>query len=167
MHCESFAPLIAARPVLLILGSMPGVASLRAAQYYAHPRNAFWPILFDYFTEPHSTDYEARCGLILHHSLALWDAANSCERSGSLDSDIQAVVPNDIDQLLAAHPSISGILCNGQKAYQLLRRYGMGEGVPAFVLPSTSPAHASRSYEAKRNMWHTALRRWIAPEPVI
>ena len=85
MICQSFEPIWAENARVLIVGSMPSVKSLEDAQYYAHPRNAFWPILFDIFGETPSYDYERKKALIREHGLALWDAAAMCEREGSLD----------------------------------------------------------------------------------
>ena len=89
MICRSFEPVFDESARVLIVGSMPSVKSLEDAQYYAHPRNAFWPILFDIFGEAPSRDYERKKALIRAHNLALWDAAAVCEREGSLDSNMR------------------------------------------------------------------------------
>ena len=89
MICRSFEPVFDESARVLIVGSMPSVKSLEDAQYYAHPRNAFWPILFDIFGETPSRDYERKKALIRAHHLALWDAAAVCEREGSLDSNMR------------------------------------------------------------------------------
>ena len=108
MICQSFEPIWAENARVLIVGSMPSVKSLEDAQYYAHPRNAFWPILFDIFGETPSCDYERKKALIREHGLALWDAAAMCEREGSLDSDMRDVVFNDFGrQAVRAVPRYS------------------------------------------------------------
>ena len=103
---------------------MPSVKSLEDAQYYAHPRNAFWPILFDIFGETPSCDYERKKALIREHGLALWDAAAMCEREGSLDSNMRGVVYNDFGRLYAKCPHIQTVLCNGATAHKLFIQSG-------------------------------------------
>lgn len=155
MDCQSFEPIFTGQSRVLILGSMPGIASLTAAQYYAHPRNAFWPILFDYFGEPFSLLYDDRCALIRRHALALWDNCRTCQREGSLDTAIHDVKYNDFDRIFDAC-RIACVLCNGQKAYSLFRRSGAADGRDVRCLPSTSPAY-TLPYEDKRRIWHEQL----------
>ena len=99
---ESFAPVVGTQPRILILGSMPGVASLEAVQYYAHPRNAFWPIIGELFSIDATASYPERIRQLQQKPLALWDTLRQCERPGSLDADIRrdSVAPNDIPTLL-------------------------------------------------------------------
>ena len=85
----SFPPLISSSAKILILGSLPGEESLKQAQYYAHPRNAFWKIMFTVFNEAYSEDYSVKCELLLKNHIALWDMVHSGNREGSLDSDIK------------------------------------------------------------------------------
>ena len=140
---------------LLILGSFPGVASLQAAQYYAHPRNAFWPILADCLHLPDlpQRPYAERLLALLHARVALWDAVAACERAGSLDSAIRAAEPSDLPDLVARLPGLRGIACNGATALAQTRRILPGAPWPILGLPSTSPAHAGLSFEAKRKAW--------------
>ncbi|MGP1489410.1 MAG: DNA-deoxyinosine glycosylase, partial [Peptoanaerobacter stomatis] len=112
----SFPPLIDHSSKILILGSLPGEESLKQVQYYAHPRNAFWKIMFTIFNEVYNEDYSIRCKLLLKNHIALWDMVHSGYREGSLDSDIKNEVPNDIDGLLKEYQAISKILLNGKKA---------------------------------------------------
>ena len=132
---------------------MPGTASLAAGEYYAHPRNAFWPMLFEYFGEPVSADYACRLNLIRNHDLALWDVCHRCSREGSLDTAIRHPELNDIDGLVRTC-GIGTVLCNGQKAGALLRR--KMPAVPVLILPSTSPA-LTLPYSEKCRIWHSAL----------
>lgn len=113
MLCRSFDFICAEDARVLIVGTMPSVKSLERAQYYGHPRNAFWPILFDVFGEDYQDDYALKQALIRAHHLALWDAAACCEREGSLDSDMRGVVYNDFDALYRVCPHIHTVLCNG------------------------------------------------------
>ncbi|MGA1607501.1 MAG: DNA-deoxyinosine glycosylase [Planctomycetota bacterium] len=163
-HAESFAPVVGPEPRALILGSMPGQASLRAQRYYAHPRNALWPILGEILGfDAAGLAYETRLARALDAGIALWDVAHRCHRPGSLDSAMRDVEPNDIPGLLRRSPTIRRIACNGGKAHELLTRtFGHtleadhGE-VQVVRLPSTSPAHASAPFEAKLAAWRDAL----------
>ena len=156
MICQSFEPIWAENARVLIVGSMPSVKSLEDAQYYAHPRNAFWPILFDIFGETPSCDYERKKALIREHGLALWDAAAMCEREGSLDSDMRDVVFNDFGRLYAQCPDIQTVLCNGATAHKLFVKSGWAGARQVIRLPSTSPAY-TMAYEKKREAWRAAL----------
>ncbi len=127
---------------MLILGTMPGKESLRAGEYYAHPRNAFWQIMFDLAGENFSDSYVSRKRLLLNNNIALWDVLESCERASSLDSDIRDEVPNDISSLLNKHPLIRTIFFNGQHASKLFKKYNPEIVLAQYTLPSTSPAHA-------------------------
>ena len=160
---ESFALAAGEAPRVLVLGSMPGVASLTAVQYYAHPRNAFWPIMADYFGFDRDASYDDRLAALLANRVALWDVLQSCVRPGSLDSAIErdSVIPNPIDQWLAEQPSVQLILLNGGKAASEFRRHFRPllsrDDLKVLSLPSTSPANARMSFEAKRAAWHEGL----------
>ncbi len=156
MLCRSFAPVYTEKAEILIVGSMPSVKSLEEAQYYAHPRNAFWPILFELFQTPYSNDYERKKALIRDHRLALWDAAACCEREGSLDSDIKGVVYNDFAALYEKCPNIGTVLCNGAAAHRLFMKSGAAGERKIMRLPSTSPAY-TLSYAKKLEVWRQAL----------
>jgi len=147
---------------VLILGSMPGVASLRAGQYYAHPRNAFWPLMEALFGIPSTMAYAERTAALIRQGIALWDVLASCSRPGSLDASIDpaSVTPNDIGGLLSRHPTIATLFFNGQMAETVYRRHlshCLGElaaaGLVCHRLPSTSPANAGWSFERKLAAW--------------
>jgi TDG/mug DNA glycosylase family protein len=160
MIVRSFAPIAAPDAKILILGSMPGVASLAAGEYYAHPRNAFWPIMGHLFGAGPDLPYAERVGRLKERKVAVWDVLQSCEREGSLDSAIRAEVPNDFPAFLAAHPGIRIIGLNGGKAAASFRRHAahhLPAGAAVSLLPSTSPAHAARSFEQKCALWRSAL----------
>ena len=156
MICRSFEPIFAPDARVLIVGSMPSVKSLADAQYYAHPRNAFWPIMFDVFGIAPSGDYEIKKALIRAHGLALWDAAAMCEREGSLDSAMRGIVFNDFAGLYARCPGIHTVLCNGGTAHSLFLRSGAAGDRRVVRLPSTSPAY-TMPYEKKLASWREAL----------
>lgn len=156
MICQSFEPIWAENARVLIVGSMPSVKSLEDAQYYAHPRNAFWPILFDIFGETPSCDYERKKALIREHGLALWDAAAMCEREGSLDSDMRDVVFNDFGRLYAQCPDIQTVLCNGATAHKLFVKSGWAGVRQVIRMPSTSPAY-TLPYKKKLEAWKKTL----------
>lgn len=156
---RSFPPVADASAETLILGSMPGVLSLRANQYYAHPQNAFWKIMGDLFGAGPGRPYAERLLRLQQQRIALWDVLKLCTRSGSLDSDIveSSIVVNDFATLFRAHPRIRRVFFNGSKAEASYKRYVAPQlALPqlAFArLPSTSPAHASLRYAEKLERW--------------
>lgn len=154
-----FPPIVGTSPRILILGSMPSVQSLEKAQYYAHPRNAFWRIQAVLFDEEFTNNYEQRVLRLQKHGIALWDSVSSCIRPGSLDSSITQVVPNDIAELICEHNSIRHIFFNGRTSEQIFLRYhkALAQSIPTTLLPSTSPAAASLSFEQKLEKWRRIL----------
>ena len=148
---------------VMIVGSMPSVKSLADAQYYAHPRNAFWPILFDVFGVTPTDDYEAKKTLILGNGLALWDAAQSCEREGSLDSNMRDVIYNDFAPLYAHCPHIHTVLCNGGTAHALFVKSGFAGDRRVIRMPSTSPAY-TMPYARKLQIWKETLNQVLCKE---
>lgn len=159
---EAFAPLIAGQPHTLILGSIPGIASLNAVQYYAHPRNAFWLIMADIIGFDPELDYTQRCEQLTNAGYALWDSLACCEREGSLDSAIKrdSEVANAIPELLEDYPSIQRIACNGAKSWQSFCRHirtHLPREVELITLPSTSPANARMSFDEKATIWRKSL----------
>lgn len=163
----SFAPLSRPSAKVLILGSMPGVASLAAQQYYAHPRNAFWPIMASIAGFDAAAPYAARVEALTRGGFALWDVLQSCVRTGSLDSSIRAGsrVPNDFAAFFSAHPGIRLVCFNGAEAQQSFARHVLPglriDGLRYVRLPSTSPAHAL-PFEHKLAAWRAALVSGIA-----
>lgn len=146
----------------LILGSMPGVASLAAGRYYAHPRNQFWPIMAALFGAGPELAYDARLLALKRAGIALWDVLESCERPGSLDADIDArtAQANDFAAFFDAHPLITRVAFNGGTAERMFRRDVMHRLRPLELLrlPSTSPAHAGMRAEDKLARWRAALQ---------
>lgn len=159
---NGFPPVARADASILILGSMPSVASLEKHQYYAHPRNVFWPILEALFDWPTNSSYAARCAGLLDQKIAVWDILHSCQRRGSLDSNIhqQTMQLNDFERFFGQHPGIEKVFFNGQTAERLFKK--QREKLAGFmlnyhVLPSTSPAHATMPFEAKKQAWAEML----------
>lgn len=144
---------------------MPGKKSLEAQQYYAHPRNAFWPIIGELFGIDPQTSYIERLQQLANCGVVLWDVLESCVRAGSLDADIEieSIVPNDIPALLERHPTIRRIGFNGATAAKLFRKHIEPElsikniAIDCVQLPSTSPAHAGMSFAAKLDTWRQIL----------
>ncbi len=158
---QSFPPVAATDAQVLILGSMPGSRSLEMRQYYAQPRNAFWPIMGSLFDAGPELRYAERLTALKSHRVALWDVLLSCERQGSLDTAICAatVVPNDFVAFFRRHRRIRHVFFNGATAAAMFRRRvlpGLGQplgGIVYGTLPSTSPAHASLTREQKIRRW--------------
>lgn len=142
---------------LVVLGSFPGVASLEAGQYYAHPRNQFWAILSALWNEDlRALPYERRLQSLLAHRLGLWDVYASCRRQGSLDSAIEQAEMNDLQSLRQRAPQLRAVAHNGGESARHRRITGQ-LGVAVLRLPSTSPANASWSLDRKREAWHAVL----------
>ena len=161
---QGFAPVVGQHPRVLILGSMPGAASLLAAQYYAHPRNQFWPIMGELVGADPALPYAQRLDRLTAAGIALWDVLARCEREGSLDARIRddTAIANDFAGFFASQPTIRTVLLNGGKAEQSFRRIVLptlaDSELTCVRLPSTSPAHASLRAEQKRLTWREALR---------
>lgn len=160
---KGFPPVIGPGARLLILGSMPGKASLEAQAYYAHKQNIFWRIMGDLFGAGADLPYQQRLDRLKSSGIALWDVMAACERSGSLDANIVAasIRPNDFPGFLAANPGIGRICFNGAAAETSFCRLVLPIlplPSPGLIrLPSTSPAHASLSYADKLAIWAAAL----------
>ena len=155
---QSFLPIIAREPRILILGSLPGDLSIEMNQYYGHPRNRFWRIMFTINKEDFSEDYQIRERLIQNNHFVLWDVAHSATRKGSMDDDILDVVPNKIDELLKKYPTIRQLIFNGKKAEQLFKKHFEQKSIIIYTsLPSTSPANAQFSTDRLIEIWKKAL----------
>lgn len=154
---SSFPPFIDNTSEILILGSIPGVKSLEKQQYYAHPQNKFWKIIFGLFNEKFTEDYVERINVLKKHHVAIWDVIDSCERKGSLDSEIRNEEANQIAELLEEYPNIKAIFCNGGKSYKNVKKILREDfEIPVFLLPSTSPLHTI-SFEKKLEEWKIIL----------
>lgn len=166
MRVNSFSPVARPDARVLILGSMPGVASLTAGRYYAQPRNRFWPIVAELLAFDGEAPYAERLEALMAHRVALWDVLESCQRPGSLDASIRraSALPNDFPRFFRRHPQIRWVFFNGKAAAELYRRLvlpGISDSFPDLhytALPSTSPANAGITPADKLAVWRSALR---------
>ena len=163
---RSFPPIAGRAARVLVLGSMPGRASLEAGRYYAHPHNAFWRIVGELLEIDPRAPYAARVRALKAARIALWDVLHSCVREGSLDTRIEEELANDFAAFFRRHPGVTHVFFNGAKAEASFRRHvlpGLGAmGATMRLrysrLPSTSPAHAGMTYARKRRAWRAVLR---------
>lgn len=158
-HITSFAPIENSAANILILGSMPSVASLHANQYYAHSRNLFWRIMATLIQLDPDSPYEQRIEALQHAQIALWDVLHSCKRQGSLDTSIDKTSqnPNDFSTFFLQHTHITHVFFNGIVAEQSYRKLVLPDlsiqHIEYLRLPSTSPANASIPYDQKLAAW--------------
>jgi hypoxanthine-DNA glycosylase len=161
---RSFPPFADERSRVLVLGTLPGEESLRRQEYYAHPRNLFWPIVFALFDRPVPQNYAERIAFLRGARIAVWDVCESGQRLASADATIRSEIPNAIDQLIASHPGIRAIAFNGSGARRLYQRhFAPLPGLVYLALPSTSPAYASLGYAEKLARWR-ALREVLTAD---
>ncbi|CAN5508304.1 DNA-deoxyinosine glycosylase [soil metagenome] len=154
---QGLGPVIDAKTRLVVLGSFPGVASLRAQQYYGHPRNHFWPLMSALWgRELTAMPYADKLAALREHRVGLWDVYASCRREGSLDSAIEDAVQNDLASLLTMAPGLRGIAHNGGESARSMRITEQ-LGLPVIKLPSTSPANASWSFSRKLAAWRAVF----------
>lgn len=165
LEIRSFPPIADSRATVLILGTMPSEASLAKQQYYAHQRNAFWPIMGALFGANPELDYELRKGILLQNRVALWDVLARCRRQGSADSDIvkDSILTNDFEAFFQTHTAIQRVFFNGSTSEALYKKY-VFPLLPAEVavlhyqrLPSTSPAYAGMTLQQKLDAWRVIL----------
>ena len=158
---QGLAPIAARDARVLILGSMPGAASLQAQRYYAHPRNHFWPIMGELVGADPVLEYAQRLECLRAAGVALWDVLDRCEREGSLDSAIRddTAQVNDFAGFFRCHPQVRSVLFNGAKAQAAYARLAPPlDSVRSHRLPSTSPANASVPFAKKLAAWRDALQ---------
>lgn len=154
----AFAPIVAADSRILILGTMPGVRSIEMQQYYGHPGNQFWKILFRLFDEPFTTDYAQRIDLLHRKHIALWDVLSHCEGEGSADTAIKNEIANDFEAFYQQHPQLSHVFFSSRHAEQFYNKHvGKRSGIHYTLLPSPSGAHASMSLDQKVERWSIIL----------
>lgn len=159
---HTFAPVFDSTSRVLILGSFPSVKSRETGFYYGHPRNRFWKIISDIFNSELPQTIEDKKQLILQNRLALWDVIESCDITGSSDSSIKNVKPNNLGIILD-NCNISHIITNGTTAYSLYNKYQKDiTGINAVRLPSTSPANAAWSYDKLKSEWNI-IKQYTVP----
>ena len=161
----SFPPIAGKDIHILILGSMPSVKSLEQQQYYAHPRNAFWPIMSELFDINKDLEYELRCMHLVENHVAVWDVLKACRRKGSLDQHIDpaSIIANNFNSFFEQHSTIQKIFFNGTKAKHVFNQHvlptldNLETQIPRQRLPSTSPAHAAMKFEQKLELWRQLI----------
>ena len=165
MLSHGFAPIASRSARVLVLGSLPGTVSLRERQYYAQPHNAFWKLMGRMFDFEADLPYRARVAALKRNRIALWDVCACAYRRGALDSAIvtASVQANEFTAFFADHPRIGTVFFNGAKAAALYRRLvlptlALRRPLEYFLLPSTSPAHASLSFDEKLKRWSRVRR---------
>ena len=150
---HSIPPLYDENCKILILGSFPSVKSREAMFFYGHPQNRFWKLMAALFEEAYQQTIEEKKALVLKHHIAMWDTIRSCTITGSSDSSIKDVVPNDLSVILD-NSRVERIFCNGATSYRLYMKYIYPTtGVKAVKLPSTSPANAAFNLERLLTEW--------------
>jgi len=150
---SGLAPVLDAGVRILVLGSFPGAASLKAGQYYAHPRNGFWRLISAVLSEDLAAlPYAQRLPRLLAHGVGLWDVLGECEREGSLDSAIRNPAANDFERLRSLCPLLETVGFNGQASGKFAPQFDAA-GYRTLVLPSSSPAHMAMTFEQKLGIW--------------
>ncbi len=156
---RSFKPLVDQRSRILILGSIPGPEALRKKEYYGFKGNHFWRIIPEILEARPPLSYKDKIDLLRGRRIGLWDVVNSCAREGASDNSIRREKPNNIARLIKNYPQIRTIFLNGKTAEKLYKKFfGHMIQVPAYYLPSTSPAHASMPYSKKLEEWRVITR---------
>lgn len=155
---NSFPALVDSNTKILILGTIPGIASLTKQEYYGNPRNHFWRIMYTLFdTLPVSDSFEEKIQLLQKNKIGLWDVLENCERKGSLDIHIKNHKENDFEMLFKLYPAIHTIVFNGKESHKyFIKKFGKIEGITYYVMPSTSPAN-TMSFENKLKIWSTGF----------
>lgn len=158
---RGFPPVVDSHTRVLVLGSLPGEASLAVAQYYGNPRNAFWRLMEGVTGTPLvPLAYDDRLATLRAHGVGLWDVINEARREGSLDAAIRDPAANDLLALIDTLPALRCVAFNGGTAAKLGARL-VGDRVPTIALPSSSPAHAAMTFERKAQAW-SALRPYLS-----
>ncbi len=160
MKLQGLPPLLGRQTRVLILGSFPSVKSLQTQQYYAHPQNQLWRLIFSIISPSSPYEicamcYQIRSDYLMQHGVGLWDVYASCERIGSLDCAIRHAQLNDLASLKQRCPDLQAIAHNGSDSYAHAK-YTLGLGLPVYKLPSSSPANASWRFERKLQVWREA-----------
>lgn len=156
---HNIEPLYDRNSRILILGSFPSVKSREMRFFYGHPQNRFWRVIAALTDYPVPHAIEDKKKMLHENHIALWDTIASCEIEGSSDSSIKGVVPNNLNIILETAP-IQAVYCNGSKSYELYHKYCEKQtGMPAFKLPSTSPANAACSLDRLIKEWSVIMDR--------
>ncbi len=158
MRKVAFEPIVDEKSSLLLLGTMPGIKSLEKAEYYGHPQNQFWRLLFAVFGVESITDYNKKKEFLLNYKIALWDVLASCENKSSLDSDIRNEVVNDFEAFFNKFPKIHTVVFDSLHAEKFYNKYVKNDfGKNFYRIPSPSGANARMSFDVKLNEWKNLL----------
>lgn len=150
---HTFEPIFDKNSEILVLGSFPSVKSRENNFYYAHPQNRFWRVVASVYSCPVPKTVEEKKNMLLSNKIAVWDVIKSCEITGSADSAIKSVIPNDLSEILSV-ADIKKIYANGKTAQSLYNKYiKKNTGFDIISLPSTSPANAAYSLEKLIKEW--------------
>ncbi|AFV98101.1 MULTISPECIES: DNA-deoxyinosine glycosylase [unclassified Sulfuricurvum] len=160
LFSHPFPPILNQNTRILFLGSFPSIASFEQAFYYAHPRNAFWPIIESIF-EVRLESNDAKKAFCIENGIGLWDVIGSCERSNSSDTNLKNCIPNDFEKLLRDYPNIRVLGFTGKKSHDLFMKFYKNLKVEKVLLPSTSPAYAAMKFEEKKEIYEKILKSWI------
>jgi TDG/mug DNA glycosylase family protein len=156
----AFPPLVAHNPHTLILGTMPGEQSLKANQYYAHPKNQFWKFMGEIYGADPALPYDQRVRILVHHGIAVWDVVRACVRHGSMDQNIKEEEVNDFETFYRSHQSITRVVFNSLTAERIYKKKAstkLSQNLEYWRVPSPSPANARMSYRDKLALWAAAL----------
>lgn len=162
MKKEGFPPLIDNNTEIIVLGTMPGDKSIRTGEYYANPTNQFWKLIFHIFNSGIPVfNYEEKSKLLLKNKIGLWDVLSKAHRYGSLDSNIQNEEINDFEQLFKDYPNIKVLIFNGQKPaeYYFRSRNNVFKEKQYHILPSTSSANTTKTFDVKLKEWSNVLKQ--------
>lgn len=159
-YIHPFSPILDEYTRVLFLGSFPSIASFEQAFYYAHPRNAFWPIMESIF-DVHLKTNEAKKAFCFEKGIGLWDVIGSCERSNSSDTNLKNCIPNDFKKLLEEYPNIQAFAFTGKKSHDLFMKFFKDLKVEKVLLPSTSPAHAAMTRVEKTKIYNDFLEKYL------
>lgn len=156
-----FEPIIDKNCIVLILGSIPGEESLRKNEYYANSNNLFWDLIYSQYGVQVDSKYEEKCRFLLDRKIAIWDVLKAANREGSLDSNINSEIPNDIHLFLKGYPNIKHIFFNGTTSEKLFKKHfkDIYKNMHCKVLPSSSPTPGKyvKSIEEKRKEWQCII----------
>lgn len=155
-----FPPILDHHTRILFLGSFPSISSFKQSFYYAHPRNAFWPIMESVFAVKLESN-EVKKAFCLEKGIGLWDVIGSCERSNSSDTNLRNCIPNDFNKLLEAYPNIQVIAFTGKKSHDLFMKYFKDMDIKKVLLPSTSPAHAAMTIKQKKERYEDLIKTYL------
>lgn len=162
MRKSAFPPVVSPQTRVLVLGSLPGEASLAARRYYAHPQNQFWRLAGAVAGREDlpSLDYEVRLSALLAAGIGLWDTIASAMREGSLDTAIREAQHAALADLVATLPHLRAVGFNGATSARIGRQLLAGIPLALVDLPSSSPAYAAMRFNEKRRRW-LALQQFL------